>query len=98
MDFMVLFTMHMGTGGHYITMIGQYPQHMTLCPPVSIVKRCCGYATNMGIVRAFLYSLISPKWQLFYIYVQFGILKMMTSAAHVYIDLFYSAGSWRITE
>ena len=55
--------------------IGQYPQHMTLCPPVSIVKRCCGYATNMGIVQVFLYSLISPKWQLFYIYVQFLFSK-----------------------
>jgi len=44
-------TLTMGTGGHYITMlsvdwsiccllIGQYPHHMTLCPPVAIVKRC----------------------------------------------------------
>jgi len=24
-------------------LIGQYPHHMTLCPPVAIVKRCYGF-------------------------------------------------------
>jgi len=36
-------TFTMGTGGHYITMLlGQYLHHMTLCPPVAVVKRCYG--------------------------------------------------------
>ena len=34
-------------------LIGQYPHHMTLCPPVAIVKRCYG-------IRLYLHSLSDP--------------------------------------
>ena len=70
----------MGTGGHYITMllmIGQYPHHMTLCPPVAIVKnamesnytewgkaKCCVWLLNarlLGQVPPYQKISFSPR-------------------------------------
>jgi len=48
----------MGTGGHYIIMlllICQYPHHMTLRPPVAIVKRCYG----INLYRPFSHDVIT---------------------------------------
>ena len=62
MDFMAHFTMR--TGGHYITMllmIGQYSHHMTLCPPVAIVKRCYGIRLYAPMLPQYNYSFNSSS-------------------------------------
>jgi len=61
---MALYTM--GTGGHYITMlpadhISQCPHHMTLCPPVAMVKRYCEIQLYRETIVFLLFEILWSK-------------------------------------
>ena len=43
-------------------LIGQYPHHMTLCPPVTIVKRC--YGTRLYVLPTCMWSRTSQQQSL----------------------------------